>query len=864
MKKKQIKYIGAVAAALLAAAPILATGVSAVQTPVYAATAAEQSSELEAKKQAYQQTIDDAQRALTQTGQTIDQYKADQESINTQLNADQLALPTTEGDARTQLEGKIVSEKDSLQRLQDQIDAATATQKTQQQNLQNAQNNLAGFEAGTQDALTGKAEKPDQELTGSASENAAYHDGFSTMMDYVSKDLLPQIKEMAENDFAAGTRESEEALTAKGADAVAIAYYNGYYDQLQGTKDGTDDATAKKPLKDLTGATETYARFYKRAWHGVSDPTQFDNTAYDTALSDLVTKGEPQTDSDLKDQGYSQLALDNYHAGYQAAEADYEKGTADGSAAYNSGQPNTVLPTTPYNKGFNDGYNAAKTADVYGAVNGRAQGLGDGYSLKEHADNAGKTQAYKDAYSAAYAQAYATAEAARQGEFDAATGKAYGMADGYSLKDHADNSGKSQVYQNAYDSAYTPARQAAIEAENKAGATAGESDAMAGRAEKSDAQLDDHSSYYIKAYHDAYAANKGGSVTPPVTYPAPEFDYVSGFVQNPTINQGSTFDPNAGISAWTDSSKTTSIPAADWTVTGSVDANKPGTYALTYTIRNSYGQTATLTRTITVTAGTTTGVKFSDTDRVIYVQANSADQYSYDANTGKFTKNDTLASLAMASGWKTGRQAITVDGVTYYQVGANGWLNGINVTTARMVEAAGIVSVTNGVGTKTVNNAVDGQSVKTLANETAWKYFAYANGYYLVANNEWVKADDVRTVAVAAQGTFKAGNNGAALYDEAGNAAGRTLAVNTAWKVTGLKYIDGQAYYQVATHLYVKATAGTQVYTTGNQPVQLYNRDGNAIGSVLGARTSWKVNSVYVHQGRLYYQVATNQFVRIY
>ncbi|WP_235812185.1 SLAP domain-containing protein [Schleiferilactobacillus perolens] len=246
------------------------------------------------------------------------------------------------------------------------------------------------------------------------------------------------------------------------------------------------------------------------------------------------------------------------------------------------------------------------------------------------------------------------------------------------------------------------------------------------------------------------------------------------------------------------------------------------------------------------------------------MQASNADQYSYDAKTGKFTKNDALASLAVTSGWKTARQAITVDGVTYYQVGSNGWLNGIDITTARMVEEAGIVSVTNGAGAQTVNNAVDGKSVKTLKNGTAWKYFASANGYYLVGNNEWVKADDVQTVAVAAQGTFKAGNNGAALYDEAGNAAGRTLGAKTEWKVSGVKFIDGQVYYRVASHLYVKATAGTLVYNTGKQAAQLYNQQGDTIDRSLAANTSWQVASVTARQGHLYYQVATNQFVRIY
>lgn len=353
-------------------------------------------------------------------------------------------------------------------------------------------------------------------------------------------------------------------------------------------------------------------------------------------------------------------------------------------------------------------------------------------------------------------------------------------------------------------------------------------------------------------------------VTPPVTYPAPVFSFTNGFEKDATINQGASFDPNAGISAWTDSSKTTAIPAGDWTVTGNVDVNKPGTYTLTYTIKNGYNQTATLTRTIKVVASSTEDVKFTDINKVIYVQASNADQYSYDAKTGKFTKNDALASLAVTSGWKTARQAITVDGVTYYQVGSNGWLNGIDITTARMVEEAGIVSVTNGAGTQTVNNAVDGKFVKTLKNGTAWKYFASANGYYLVGNNEWVKADDVQTVAVPAQGTFKAGNNGAALYDEAGNATGRTLGAKTEWKVSGVKFIDGQVYYRVASHLYVKATAGTLVYNTGKQAVQLYNQQGNTIDRSLAANTSWIVPSVVARQGHLYYQVATNQYVRIY
>ncbi|KRL14427.1 immunoglobulin-like domain-containing protein [Schleiferilactobacillus perolens] len=347
--------------------------------------------------------------------------------------------------------------------------------------------------------------------------------------------------------------------------------------------------------------------------------------------------------------------------------------------------------------------------------------------------------------------------------------------------------------------------------------------------------------------------------TPPVQYPDPAFTFATNWVKDATVTQGHDFDPTDGIYAWTNNNYTTKIPVKDWQIVGKVDTSKAGTYTLTYTITNEFSRTATYTRTITVVADTST--KFTDINEIIYVQTTKASQYAYN---DQFKEDGKLAGLMLGSAWRTARKAVTGNGDTYYQVGANGWLKASDVTLTTVVDETGIVQVTNDQGAGTVDNLTNGQKVQTLKNGTAWRYTARAGDYYLVADRQWVNAKDVTVTPTPTSGIFKAGAKGAALYNGAGEKQSRTLAAKTEWRITGVKWISGHAYYQVAKDLYVQAADGVIVYNVGKQTVQLYDNQGNTVNAVLGAQTSWRVTSAVSRLGHLYYQVATNRFVRIY
>lgn len=137
----------------------------------------------------------------------------------------------------------------------------------------------------------------------------------------------------------------------------------------------------------------------------------------------------------------------------------------------------------------------SETAD---ADEGAANGKKDGSQLKEPADNSDKSQAYQDAYDKAYQEAYAKAQQ------DAATGAANGKADGYARKTPATNVGLSDAYRDAYTAAYTKAKAAADKA---AGTEDGKADAKKGT--KRD--ISKESKAYQDAYNKAYNADANPS-----------------------------------------------------------------------------------------------------------------------------------------------------------------------------------------------------------------------------------------------------------------------------------------------------------------------------------------------------------------
>ncbi|ERL64558.1 KxYKxGKxW signal peptide domain-containing protein [Schleiferilactobacillus shenzhenensis] len=199
----------------------------------------------------------------------------------------------------------------------------------------------------------------------------------------------------------------------------------------------------------------------------------------------------------------------------------------------------------------------------------------------------------------------------------------------------------------------------------------------------------------------------------------------------------------------------------------------------------------------------------------VYVQNSKAPQYTYDAAADTFTEDDSLPALPMSSGWLAPKKAVVKDGETYYLVGAHSYLRASDVTTSKVAKETGVVTITAAGGASTYAAADQtGKAVQTLAPGTAWKYFAVATNAdgshaYLVADNQWVSANAATERPAAATGQFKIGRDAALTFTGNGVVVrGRVLRPGTAWRVTGVKTSNGKTYYRVATDLYVRSDYG--------------------------------------------------------
>ena len=250
------------------------------------------------------------------------------------------------------------------------------------------------------------------------------------------------------------------------------------------------------------------------------------------------------------------------------------------------------------------------------------------------------------------------------------------------------------------------------------------------------------------------AVDSGSTTTPiepskpsnpgtPTTNPAPEFTYANGFVKDASVDQGTTFNPLTGISAWTDSNHNTSIPTSSWQVSGSVDTSKPGTYTLTYTITNSYGRTATLTRTITVkAAGTLTE---SSASGVVYVTtAAGADLFSDNATSNALGRN-----LANGTAWKVFGIVRDANGdVVAYNLGGKQYVRAADVSTTPAETQKGIFTVRYPANAKwsiAVYNS-NLQVLKLIKAGSSWQTFGtktLSNGksYFNLGGNQWVPTE---------------------------------------------------------------------------------------------------------------------------
>ncbi|ERL64536.1 KxYKxGKxW signal peptide domain-containing protein [Schleiferilactobacillus shenzhenensis] len=210
---------------------------------------------------------------------------------------------------------------------------------------------------------------------------------------------------------------------------------------------------------------------------------------------------------------------------------------------------------------------------------------------------------------------------------------------------------------------------------------------------------------------------------------------------------------------------------------------------------------------------------FTDTSDVVYVQRSQAPQYVFDENTNQFTLAANLPRLQMTSPWQAHSKAVMQDGTVYYLVSSKGWVKGDDVTTARVTSRTGAVTVTNINGALTYRNPTKtGDAVQRLVTRSAWKIWAVAqnpdgSSAYLVADNQWVSANDVsEQIQDNTRGLFQVGDITAVTFDSNGRVIrGQFLNPNTRWQVTGRLTIGNQLFYRVATGVYVRSDFGMYV-----------------------------------------------------
>ena len=219
---------------------------------------------------------------------------------------------------------------------------------------------------------------------------------------------------------------------------------------------------------------------------------------------------------------------------------------------------------------------------------------------------------------------------------------------------------------------------------------------------------------------------------------------------------------------------------------------------------------------------------------------------STDSNAGKVAKvtnsttifddqgNNTGVAMPAGGYWKVGQVMKDANGVTYYQIATNQWLQ---------------------VGDIYIAGATENQTSE--------------NGSYMTTDSS------------AAGQTGTVVTNNAKILNGAGIATGATLAKGTQWKI-GPKtlHYSKVTYYQIASDEYVsvvdmQVNSGTNTNTTSSVPTpgnglvattnveqKTYNTATNAYDMVLPANTSWKITKLVVNKyGSYWGQVATNQWV---
>ncbi|QEU48688.1 DUF5011 domain-containing protein [Schleiferilactobacillus harbinensis] len=714
MKKNRIriKYVGAVAAALLAAAPIAATAVTAVSGPAFAATADATPSRdeladavktaqdkvdknaagLKAAQDAQTKAHQDAETARSQTAeinQAIEDAKALVQSAPAEIKAAQKTLATATEDKNNAQ--AIVDQKQGIKDSADNAlrDAKSATAQAQQKvDAQNAK--IAELENQIADPAT----DPGQITS------------LKTQLSYAKQDLTPLQSKLQE---AQSDQEAQQGVADRAAATLAQETANQKPTIDQAT---ADIATAQETIDTLGSKLDSANQFLETA------PAQLEKL--EQAVKD-AQKAYQQASGDITNYtnwlASAQKQLDKAKADLDAF--DTNQGSADGLKDAQDNEPMADLSlksdayTTAYKAAYyayqktNGTYDEGYAAGAADAVAGNAEKSGD-------ADFGSKSNQYRQGYHAGYVEKVGDLVNQAADALTAEIKKATGLI----------NTGN-------YTNDSVAKVQAAIDAANKV--------------------LKDDKATVAQinaAKDDLVAAEKGleprptnpGTPTTPTTYPDPVFSFSDNFVKDPTIATGQSFDQNAGISAWTDSSKSTAIPVGNWQVSSSVDTNKPGTYTVTYTITNNYGKTATLTRTITVSALTE-----SQTSGVVEV-TNGSGAALYTDNA---TSNAAGRTLAKGSAWKIFGVVKDAKGnIVAYNLGGKQYVKASDVAVSAATTEKGTFTVRYAANPKwaiaVYNSGLKVQ--KLISAGSRWQTFGTktlsdGKSYFNLGGNQWVRTD---------------------------------------------------------------------------------------------------------------------------
>ncbi|MEE6716409.1 SLAP domain-containing protein [Schleiferilactobacillus harbinensis] len=208
------------------------------------------------------------------------------------------------------------------------------------------------------------------------------------------------------------------------------------------------------------------------------------------------------------------------------------------------------------------------------------------------------------------------------------------------------------------------------------------------------------------------------------------------------ITKGSAFDKFAGIQFQNSASDKTVIPESSVSVSGDVDTTTPGTYTLTYTVKNTQGNTSTFTRTVVVKDGALTE---SNADGVVYInKADGAKIYSDQATTSATDK-----TLDNTTAWKF--HSVVKDSagkIVAYNLGGKQYVKASEVSTSPVKSQAGVFTVHYPANAKW-SIAVYNSNLKVqklIPAKSTWLTFGTktlkdGKSYYNLGGNQWVRTD---------------------------------------------------------------------------------------------------------------------------